>query len=80
MMHKEAVRQGVTPGGEFRAAFDAAQSVNAEVILGDRSITTTLQRTYYGLSFFQRLSFALGLIIDTLYPLDAEESKKLMED
>lgn len=80
MIHKEAVRQGVTPGGEFRAAFDAAQVVNAEVILGDRPITTTLRRTYFGLSLRERLSFALGLVIDTLYPLDAEESKKFMEE
>lgn len=80
ILHKESSRQGELAGGEFKSAFDAALRVNAKVVLGDRPIQITLQRTYCGLSLIERMQFALGLLLDVLYPLDAQESKELMED
>jgi pheromone shutdown protein TraB len=80
ILHKESSKQGEFAGGEFKAAYEAALKVNSSIILGDRPIQVTLQRTYCGLSLIERLQFALGLVLDVLYPLDAEESKQLMED
>jgi pheromone shutdown protein TraB len=53
------------PGGEFKAGFDAAQSCNAAVVLGDRDVFITIQRVWNGLTFFEKSCIAcsfLGMI------------------
>lgn len=42
-------------GGEFAAAVDAARSIGASVILGDRLVSITLQRLWGALSVFEKM-------------------------
>jgi pheromone shutdown protein TraB len=50
------------PGGEFKAGFDAAQSCNAAVVLGDRDVLITIQRVWNGLTFYEKSSLACSLL------------------
>lgn len=46
---------GMAPGGEFRAAHQAATRLqNCRIVLGDRPIQVTLQRALGALGFFQK--------------------------
>ena len=45
---------GVTPGADFRAAKRAADKLNATLVLGDRPIELTLERSWRALSWQER--------------------------
>lgn len=53
---------GSQPGGEFKVGFDAAQSCNAGVVLGDRDVQITIRRVWHGLSFYEKSCTAFSLL------------------
>ena len=50
------------PGGEFKAGFDAAQSCNAAIVLGDRDVQITIQRVWKGLTLYEKSNVAFSLL------------------
>ena len=53
---------GVAPGGEFRAGYEEANKIGADVILGDRSVGITFKRALAALSFWKKLYFGFFLL------------------
>ncbi|XP_055679989.1 traB domain-containing protein [Lutzomyia longipalpis] len=58
---------GMAPGGEFRRALEECQKIPHCVLhLGDRPINITLQRSLYGLTFWQTLKLVWRLVTSDL--------------
>lgn len=53
---------GVAPGGEFRAGYEEATKIGADVILGDRLVGITFKRAMAALSLWNKLRFAFLLL------------------
>nr|CAG4644182.1 EOG090X0AQH [Lepidurus arcticus] len=67
---------GMAPGGEFRRAFQEAQTLrNCMVHLGDRPIQVTLQRALASLSLWQKVKLAWHLLSSN-EPISKEEVEK----
>ncbi|XP_031478396.1 uncharacterized protein LOC116249275 [Nymphaea colorata] len=58
---KVANQLEVTPGAEFRTAYEAAISYGARVILGDRPIKVTLRRTWGLMPLWQKIKLLLHM-------------------
>jgi pheromone shutdown-related protein TraB len=52
---------GVKPGAELIEAINAAEDVDAQLVLVDRDIQATLKRTWGNLSFFNKIKVATAL-------------------
>ena len=52
---------GMAPGGEFRAGYEEAKKIGADIILGDRLVGITFKRVLASLSFWRKLRFAFVL-------------------
>eukprot|EP00877_Chromochloris_zofingiensis_P011930 jgi/Chrzof1/6991/Cz02g06230.t1 len=76
---KAARSLGVNPGEEFTAAAAAAESVGAQIVLGDRPIEITLQRAWEALSWQRRLRLCVDLVVGILTPLPANFGKEMVE-
>lgn len=61
--------QDALPGEEFRAAVQAANDINAIVVLGDRPVHITVTRTWRLLSTWQKISLLSSLIFGALHAL-----------
>ncbi len=57
---------GVEPGGEMRAAVEAAEPKGLPVVLIDRSIGTTLKRIYRNVPWYRRIRVLAGLITSVI--------------
>jgi pheromone shutdown-related protein TraB len=53
---------GVKPGAELLAACDSAKTAGAELVLADRDIQATLKRTWFNLSFLNKMRLLGGLM------------------
>lgn len=53
---------GVKPGAELLQGVKSAEEVQAELVLADRDIQTTLKRTWANLGFFRRMWAMAGLM------------------
>ena len=53
---------GVAPGGEFRAGYEEAKKIGANVHLGDRLVGITFKRALATFSFWNKLYFATLLL------------------
>jgi len=69
----------ITPGAEFKAAFEEAKKLNAKVILGDRPVGITLQRTWANLSFFEKLKFVYTLLKESRLDIKEEDIEGLKD-
>ena len=72
---------GVQPGAEMLAAAQASERVNAELLLADRDVKITLQRTWRGMPFWGRLK-VLSQLLASLFireEISKEEIEKLKE-
>ena len=72
---------GVQPGAEMLAAVQASERVNAELLLADRDVKITLQRTWRGMPFWGRLK-VLSQLLASLFireEISKEEIEKLKE-
>lgn len=54
-------QSGLQPGREFRAAREAADAADAQIVLGDRPIEVSLQRAWAALGLRRRLQLLGGL-------------------
>lgn len=57
---------GVRPGAEMLAAIEQAESVGARLVLADRDIQATLQRTWAALSFWDSVQL-VGTLVGALF-------------
>ena len=72
---------GVKPGAEMLEAAKAAERVNAALVLADRDVKITLQRTWRGMPFWERMK-VLGQLLASLFvreEISKEEIEKLKE-
>ena len=72
---------GVKPGAEMLAAAKASERVNSELLLADRDVKITLQRTWRGMPFWGRMK-VLSQLIASLFireEISKEEIEKLKE-
>jgi len=72
---------GVKPGAEMIEAANAAERVGAELILADRDVKITLQRTWRGMTFWGRMK-VLSQLLASLFvreEISKEEIEKLKE-
>lgn len=52
---------GMPPGGEFRAGYEEARKIGADIILGDRLVGITFKRVLASLNFWKKLQFLVLL-------------------
>ena len=72
---------GVKPGAEMLEAIQASDRVGAELLLGDRDVKITLQRTWRGMPFWEKTK-ALSQLLASFFVRDEiskEEIEKLKE-
>ena len=72
---------GVKPGAEMLEAANAAERVGAELILADRDVKITLQRTWRGMTFWGRMK-VLSQLLASLFvheEISKEDIEKLKE-
>jgi len=72
---------GVKPGAEMIEGANAAERVGAELILADRDVKITLQRTWRGMTFWSRMK-VLSQLLASLFvreEISKEEIEKLKE-
>ena len=74
-------RLGVTPGSEMFEAANEAEKLNSELVLADRDVKITLQRTWRGMRFWGKMK-VLGQLLASLFireEISKEEIEKLKE-
>jgi len=74
-------RLGVKPGSEMFEAANVAEKLNSELVLADRDVKITLQRTWRGMPFWGKMK-VLGLLLASLFireEISKEEIEKLKE-
>lgn len=54
---------GIQPGKEMIAAIDSAETIGAEVILADRNVQTTFQKTWRSLPFKEKATVLMQLVM-----------------
>jgi pheromone shutdown-related protein TraB len=72
---------GVKPGSEMFEAANVAEKLNSELVLADRDVKITLQRTWRGMSFWGKMK-VLGQLLASLFireEISKEEIEKLKE-
>ncbi len=75
-------RLGVKPGSEMFEAANVAEKLNSELVLADRDIKITLQRTWRGMEFLGKIK-VLGHLLASLLvreEISKEEIEKLKEN
>lgn len=74
-------RLGVKPGSEMFEAANVAKKLNSELVLADRDVKITLQRTWRGMRFWGKMK-VLGQLLASLFireEISKEEIEKLKE-
>jgi len=74
---------GVEPGSELRAAVEEARSCNANLVLADRDVKTTLRRAWASTPFLRKFKLGytlLGSIFETEKVSEEELSKMREQD
>ena len=72
---------GVKPGAEMFEAANVAEKLNSELVLADRDVKITLQRTWRGMPFWEKMK-VLGQLLASLFireEISKEEIEKLKE-
>ena len=71
---------GIQPGAEMLEAVDGAERVGANLVLADRDVRTTLQRTWRGMTFFAKVKvfgqLMMGLLVSEEITQDEVEKLK----
>ena len=74
-------RLGVKPGSEMFEAANVAEKLNSRLVLADRDVKITLQRTWRGMRFWGKMKI-LGQLLTSLFireEISKEEIEKLKE-
>ena len=74
-------RLGVKPGSEMFEAANVAKKLNSELVLADRDVKITLQRTWRGMRLFGKMKVLVQLIASMFVreEISKEEIEKLKE-
>ena len=71
---------GIQPGAEMLEAVDGAERIGANLVLADRDVRTTLQRTWRGMTFFAKVKvfgqLIMGLLVSEEITQDEVEKLK----
>jgi len=79
-MYKSVTKQlKITPGGEFRRAYQEGNKIGAKIILGDRPVEITLKRTWAALAFTEKLRFIFHIIKESSFQINAEDIEKMKD-
>ena len=72
----------IMPGAEMIQAMDTAESIDAEIILADRDIRTTLARTWRITGFWSKLKiiFQLALSLGDVEEISEEDVEKMKQE
>ncbi len=54
---------GVKPGAEMIAAIEAANAIEAEIVLADRDLATTLKRAWGNLNFWKKMKLLFQILV-----------------
>ena len=75
------LRLGVKPGSEMFEAANVAKKLNSELVLADRDVKITLQRTWRGMRFFGKMKVLVQLLASMFVreEISKEEIEKLKE-
>ncbi|MBF0278232.1 MAG: TraB/GumN family protein [SAR324 cluster bacterium] len=68
---------GIQPGKEMVAAINSAKSIQAEIVLADRDVQTTFQKTWRSLPFREKMSVLTQLVMSVF--ISEEISKEDIE-
>ena len=70
---------GVAPGGEFRAGYEEAVKIGADIHLGDRLVGITFKRAIATLTFWQkvRLAFLVFRMLTSKFTINPEEVEQM---
>ncbi|GLJ19138.1 hypothetical protein SUGI_0343690 [Cryptomeria japonica] len=83
VMEKSGKELGVVPGSEFQSAYREVKKYGGKVILGDRPIKITCQRTWSKMSFWYKTKFVfislLMLATTSLASLDMEVNNQVID-
>jgi len=76
---KVAEKFDIRPGEEMIRAVAKADEVNAELVLADRNVQTTLSRAWHSMGFFKKVSllFQMLLSVGSADDIEEEEIEKL---
>ncbi|KAJ4977134.1 hypothetical protein NE237_002240 [Protea cynaroides] len=77
---KLANKLEVLPGSEFRVAFEEAMQYGGKVILGDRPVHITIQRTWGKMSLWHRAKFLYCLLFQAIFLPSPEELNKMLKE
>lgn len=79
-LSKIADKLETTPGSEFRVAYEEGRSCGAKIILGDRPLQITLQRTWGKMSLWHRAKFVFFTVFQAVFLPSAEELNEMLEE
>ncbi|GLT37439.1 hypothetical protein SLA2020_117570 [Shorea laevis] len=77
---KVASQLEVFPGSEFRVAYEEARRYGSKIILGDRPVQITLQRTWAKMPLWHKIKLLYSLIFQAVFLPSAEELNKMLKD
>lgn len=66
---------GVKPGAEMLIAIEKARECNANIVLGDRNVQTTLKRTWSGLGMLEKSKLMMTMVQSLFTKQDIDEAQ-----
>jgi len=84
-LYQTGLKVGALPGGEFKAAYEAAVKLrqaghSITFLLGDRPSDITIKRMWLSLSLWNRILLLLDLFITSIYGISAEEIEACLNE
>ncbi|CAO2814385.1 unnamed protein product [Amaranthus hypochondriacus] len=70
----------VLPGSEFRVAFEEAMKHGCKVILGDRPVQITLQRTWRKMPFWHKIKLVYSLLFQAMFLPSPDDLNKMLKE
>ncbi|KAL6135277.1 hypothetical protein ACLB2K_067505 [Fragaria x ananassa] len=77
---KVASKLEVFPGAEFRVGYDEAMKYGGKVVLGDRPVQITLQRTWAKMPLWHKIKLIYSILFQAVFLPDPEELNKMLKD
>ncbi|KAH6764677.1 TraB family protein, partial [Perilla frutescens var. frutescens] len=77
---KAASKLEVVPGAEFRVAYEEAVKYGGKVILGDRPVQITLQRTWAAMSLWHKTKLIYSLLFLAIFFPSTENLIKMLKE
>lgn len=68
------------PGGEFKAAAEAAKLCDASIVLGDRDVSVTIQRVWAGMPVYAKATLIYQLLASLMFRPSGDAMRQMVED